>query len=125
MRMHLTLALQNLRMRKFRTAGILTAIAIASATLFITLVLTLTMSTSIKLSMAQLGADIMVVPASAESDATGVLLGARPVRWHLSYTLRSESLELVTIWRAVEIQRPLFRSILIQMQKFSNHLVLV
>ncbi len=103
MRMHITLALQNLRMRKFRTAGIACAIAIASATLFISLVLTLSMSTSLRLSMAQLGADVMVVPASAESSAEGVLLGAKPVRWHLSYTY-AEELEKI---EGVEAASPL------------------
>ncbi len=103
MKMYLTLAIQNLRMRKFRTAGILAAIAIASATLFVTLILTLSMSTSLKLSMAQLGADIMVVPASAEDEAAGVLLGAKPVRWHLSYSYADE-LEKI---EGVEVASPL------------------
>ena len=46
-------------------------------------------------------------------------------QWHLNYTLRSGSPVLVTTWQAVATLRPLFQSILIQKQKFLNHLASV
>ncbi|NOZ58348.1 MAG: ABC transporter permease [Euryarchaeota archaeon] len=78
MRMSLLhLALQNLRMRKFRTLGVVLAIAIASAALFSSIMLMKSMSSSIELGMAQLGADIMVVPGDAEPEGA-ILLGGAP-----------------------------------------------
>lgn len=95
MRMSLLhLALQNLRMKKFRTVGVVMAIAIASATLFSSIMLMKSISSSIELGMAQLGADIMVVPGNAEPEGA-ILLGGAP-KWgyfSLKYAEGISSLE--------------------------------
>jgi len=85
MRMDLLyLALQNIKKRKFRTAGVVVAIAIASATLFSSIILMKSMSSSLELGIAQLGADIMVVPRGTEEPLSAVLLGSAPSKLYIS-----------------------------------------
>ncbi len=89
----LHLALQNLRMRKFRTLGIVVAIAIASSALFSSIMLMKSMSSTLELGMAQLGADIMVLPGGAEPEGS-ILLGTSPGGYFsLSYADRIATLE--------------------------------
>jgi|Deesub1362B_J571_1020462.scaffolds.fasta_scaffold02083_6 putative ABC transport system permease protein len=78
------LALQNIKKRKFRTIGVVIAIAIASATLFSSIILMKSMSSSLELGIAQLGADIMVVPREAEEPLSAILLGSAPSKHYLS-----------------------------------------
>ena len=78
------LALQNIKKRKFRTVGVVIAIAIASATLFSSIIIMKSMSSSLELGIAQLGADVMVVPRGAEEPLSAILLGSAPSTQYMS-----------------------------------------
>ncbi len=84
------LAKQNIKAKKFRSLGIVLGIAISSATLFISIILLLSMQNSLALGIAQLGADIVVLPAQAEPPVQGTLLTSKPSIYYMSSAYRSK-----------------------------------
>ncbi len=78
------LAKQNIKAKKFRSLGIVLGIAISSATLFTSIILLLSMHNSLELGMAQLGADVIVLPAEAEPPVQGTILGSKPSQYYVS-----------------------------------------
>jgi len=78
------LAKQNIKMKKFRSLGIVIGIAISSATLFTSIILLISMQNSLELGIAQLGADIIVVPKGEEPPLQGTLLSIKPSNKYIS-----------------------------------------
>ncbi|MEW6427069.1 MAG: FtsX-like permease family protein [Thermodesulfobacteriota bacterium] len=79
----LSLAKHNLARKKFRSMAIVLAVLVVAATLFSVTTIMDSVEQSLERGTARLGADIMVVPASAEVEAKTALLAGKPSTFYM------------------------------------------
>ena len=96
-----SLALENIRRKPYRTAALISLIALSSAVLFATLILAASLKAGIYGIQSRIGADLMIVPEGYEADMEGVLLSGQPSYFYLSKDLEEivkevEGVEKVT-----------------------------
>ena len=96
-----SLALENIRRKPYRTAALISLIALSSAVLFATLILVASLKAGIYGIQSRIGADLMIVPEGYEADMEGVLLSGQPSYFYLSKDLEEiikevEGVEKVT-----------------------------
>ena len=96
-----SLALENIRRKPYRTAALISLIALSSAVLFATLILVASLKAGIYGIQSRIGADLMIVPEGYEADMEGVLLSGQPSYFYLSKDLEKivkevEGVEKVT-----------------------------
>lgn len=77
------LSVRNLGRRRFRSASLALAIAIATGSVFAYSLLMVTVESTLEIGAGRLGADIMVVPAGYESTANRVLLSGEPSLFYM------------------------------------------
>ncbi|MBQ5998593.1 MAG: FtsX-like permease family protein [Treponema sp.] len=77
------LALTNLRRKPYRTAALVSLIALSGAVLFGSLVLVSSLKGGIHGLQSRIGADLMIVPEGFESKMEGVLLSGEPSYFYL------------------------------------------
>ena len=82
-----SLALENIRRKPYRTAALISLIALSSAVLFATLILVASLKAGIYGIQSRIGADLMIVPEGYEADMEGVLLSGQPSYFYLSKDL--------------------------------------
>lgn len=76
-----SVALKNLRRNPARTALLLVIVGCAASMVFASLLLKLGIENALRTGTARLGADILVVPEQAESDATAALISGKPTHF--------------------------------------------
>jgi putative ABC transport system permease protein len=77
------LAQKNLRRKKFRSIAIIAAVMVVAATLFSVTTIMDSVEQSLERGTARLGADLMVVPAKAETAARTALLTGKPSAFYM------------------------------------------
>lgn len=77
------LALTNLRRKPYRTAALVSLLALSGAVLFGSLVLVSSLKGGIHGLQSRIGADLMIVPEGFESKMEGVLLSGEPSYFYL------------------------------------------
>jgi len=83
---HLTLfslAVRNLRQRRFRTASLVMAVSMAVGAIFAYTLLMRTVENTLEVGAGRLGADLMVVPEGHEQSANAVLLSGEPTLFYM------------------------------------------
>ena len=70
----LYLIIQNIKSRAFRTSAIIICVGVAAGTLFSASLIMGASSNSLRIGMARLGADILVVPQGYEAPVQAALL---------------------------------------------------
>ncbi len=83
----LRLANQNLKRKKFRSLAIVLAVLVVAATLFSITTIMDSVEQSLERGTARLGADLMVVPVSAEAEAKSALLAGKPSTFYMDADL--------------------------------------
>ncbi len=83
----LHLAQNNLKRKKFRSSAIILAVLVVAATLFSITTIMDSVEQSLERGTARLGADIMVVPAAAETEARSALLAGKPSTFYMDKAL--------------------------------------
>jgi len=83
----LRLANQNLKRKKFRSLAIVLAVLVVAATLFSITTIMDSVEQSLERGTARLGADLMVVPMSAEAEAKSALLAGKPSTFYMDADL--------------------------------------
>ena len=73
-----TLAFENIKRKPFRTAALITVVALSAAVLFGSFIITSSLKGGIKGLKNRLGADLMIVPQGYESQMENVLLNGEP-----------------------------------------------
>lgn len=84
------LSFYNLRRRPFRTACLITVVAVLAFTLFGGAVLTLSLENGLNSMQQRLGADLLVVPDGYEADMEGVLLKGEPSHFYFSNAITQQ-----------------------------------
>ncbi|HLB25201.1 MAG TPA: ABC transporter permease, partial [Nitrospirota bacterium] len=77
------IAVRNLRRKLFRTASIVLSVAVVSGTLFSATMVIYSVKRSIKVGTERLGADLLVVPANAETKAREALITGEPSTYYM------------------------------------------
>jgi len=77
------LSIRNLGRRRFRSASLALAIAIATGSVFAYSLLMATVESTLEIGAGRLGADIMIVPEGYESTANRVLLSGEPSLFYM------------------------------------------
>ncbi len=83
----LRLANQNLKRKKFRSLAIILAVLVVAATLFSITTIMDSVEQSLERGTARLGADLMVVPREAETEAKSALLAGKPSTFYMDADL--------------------------------------
>lgn len=86
----LGIAQKNLRRKLFRSLAITLSVTVVSATLFAVTTIMDSVELSLRRGTQRLGADIMVVPADAETDAKAVLLAGEPTTFYMDKTVEEK-----------------------------------
>ena len=81
------LAQKNLRRKIFRSLAIIAAVTVVAATLFSVTTIMESVEQSLERGTARLGADLMVVPAQAETAARSALLTGKPSAFYMDKAL--------------------------------------
>ncbi|MFQ6135482.1 MAG: ABC transporter permease, partial [Nitrososphaerales archaeon] len=79
----LYLARQNIRRRLFRTLVIIISVGLAAGLLFSTTILMQGVRDSVRIGTDRLGADLLVVPQGAATEAENVLLLGEPTTFYM------------------------------------------
>jgi putative ABC transport system permease protein len=95
------LAVRNIRRKLFRTVSIVLSVAVVSGTLFSATMVIYSVKRSIDVGTERLGADILVVPAAAETKARTALITGEPSTFYMPRTIlgqvsKVEGVEKVT-----------------------------
>ena len=77
------LAVRNIRRKLFRTVSIVVSVAAAAATLFSATMVIYSVKRSIGVGAERLGADVLVVPAEAETKAREALITGEPSTYYM------------------------------------------
>ena len=77
------LALRNIRRKMFRTVSIVLSVSVVAGTLFSATIVIYSVKKSINVGTNRLGADILVVPASAETQARTALISGEPGTFYM------------------------------------------
>lgn len=80
----LSLALQNLRRKPYRSIAIGLCIAVATGSLFISTIVLRGVHTSLEVGRARLGADLVVVPLGYEASAQEAFITGQPTSFYMS-----------------------------------------
>jgi putative ABC transport system permease protein len=78
------LAIRNIRRKLFRTVSIIVSVAAVSGTLFSATLVIYSVRKSIAVGTERLGADVLVVPAQAETKAREALITGEPSAFYMS-----------------------------------------
>ncbi len=84
------LARRNVRRRLFRTFMVVASVCFASALLFSTSVLTQGVRDSLRIGVDRLGADLLVVPQGASTEAENILLLGEPKAFYMDEEVREK-----------------------------------
>lgn len=84
------LAIQNLSRKPFRTATLVTIVALSSAVLFASLLIVSSLKGGIFGIQSRIGADLMVVPEGYESKMENVLLSGEPNYFYMDKSVEDE-----------------------------------
>ncbi|MCR5125804.1 MAG: ABC transporter permease [Treponema sp.] len=84
------LAIQNLSRKPFRTATLVTIVALSSAVLFASLLIVSSLKGGIFAIQSRIGADLMVVPEGYESKMENVLLSGEPNYFYMDKSVEDE-----------------------------------
>jgi putative ABC transport system permease protein len=95
------LAVRNIKRKLFRTVSIIISVAVVSGTLFSATMVIYSVKRSIDVGTERLGADVLVVPASAEMKARSALISGEPSTFYmprsvLGQVAKVEGVEKVT-----------------------------
>ena len=77
------LASSNIKRKLFRTISIILSVAVVAGTLFSATMVIYSVKRSINIGTERLGADILVVPASAEEKARTALISGEPSTYYM------------------------------------------
>lgn len=77
------LALRNIRRKLFRTVSIMLSVAVVAGTLFSATMVIYSVKQSIRVGTERLGADVLVVPESAEQKARTALITGEPSTFYM------------------------------------------
>ena len=78
------LSLLNLQRKPFRTAALMTVVALLSFVLFGGTIMTMSMENGIDGLKSRLGADIVVVPEGYDKDLEGVMIQGEPTYFFMN-----------------------------------------
>lgn len=96
----LGIAQKNLRRKLFRSLAITLSVTVVAATLFAVTTIMDSVELSLKRGTQRLGADIMVVPADAETDAKAVLLAGQPTTFYMDKSIEEKIRNIEGVDRA-------------------------
>src|SRR6266545_6133324 len=82
-----TVALKNLRRKLTRTGLLFAIVAVVSCTLFSATLFLKSINNALRIGTYRLGADILVVPESAETKAKSALLSGEPTNFLMDRTV--------------------------------------
>lgn len=94
------IAKKNLRRKIFRSLAITVSVAVVAGTLFSITTIMNSVETSLRKGTERLGADIMVVPATAEAQAKTALLAGEPSVFYMDKAIEDKIREIEGVKRA-------------------------
>ena len=81
------LAFENIKRKPYRTAALITVVALSAAVLFANFIITSSLKGGIKGLKNRLGADLMIVPQGYESQMENVLLSGEPNYFYMDKSI--------------------------------------
>jgi len=94
----LVLATSNIRRKLFRSVSLVLALSVVIGAFFADVLLTGSISNTLELGAGRLGADLVVVPKSAEKEAGDLLMNGTP---HI-FNLAPQTLDTLKGWEGIE-----------------------
>ena len=83
------LAFENIKRKPYRTAALITVVALSAAVLFANFIITSSLKGGIKGLKNRLGADLMIVPQGYENQMENVLLSGEPNYFYMDKSIEA------------------------------------